>query len=170
MKAFLALAFLGTSALAAAPLAARSPAPEAIEVMEGARAFFAALRSPDKTALAQQMIPEGMIFIHNRMTAEAPPVVIVPVATHLERWALSRAVADEVMHFEHVLVDGDMAQAWGPYYFTEAGKLSHCGVNSLSMVKRVGAWLVANTSFTMEPPERCEAVVAQINSHIEFAK
>ncbi len=136
--------------------------------MNGVNAFFNALASDDKAALARQMIPDGTIFIHNRMKPDAPRLDVVPVARHLENWRKSPADVAEVMHLETVLVDGDMAQVWGPYYFTVAGKLSHCGINSLSMVKRDGAWLVANTSFTMEPPARCEAVVTEVNSHIEF--
>jgi len=164
MKALLIAAAL----LTAAPLSARSPTPETIEVMNGVSDFFTALSSDDKSALAKQMIPEGTIFIHNRMTPDAARVDVVPVAKHLENWLKSPDDVAEVMHIETVEVDGDMAQVWGPYYFTVAGKLSHCGINSLSMVRRDGAWLVANTSFTMEPPQQCEALVAKINSHIEF--
>ena len=72
------------------------------------------------------------------------------------------------MHIETVLVDGDMAQVWGPYYLTIAGSLSHCGINSLSMVKTAEGWKVANTSFTMEAPEACADKVAEVNSHFEF--
>jgi hypothetical protein len=156
--------------LAAAPLSATSPTPEALAVRDGVSDFFNALASEDKTALAAQMIPEGMIFIHDRRTPDAPRLAMVPVAKHLENWLKSPADVAEIMHIEHVLVDGDMAQVWGPYYFTVAGNLSHCGINSLSMVRRDGKWLVANTSFTMEAPGACAARVAEVNSHFEFAQ
>ena len=75
------------------------------------------------------------------------------------------------MIYETVLVDGDMAQVWGPYYFEVEGALSHCGVNSLSLVRDAsGGWKVGNTSFTVEPPETCDARVAKIKSHIELSK
>jgi hypothetical protein len=48
-----------------------------------------------------------------------------------------------------------MAQVWGPYRFLRNSEVSHCGINSLSMVKRGGAWKVANTSFSMERPSEC---------------
>ena len=168
MKALFAIA---AALLAAAPLAASSPTRQQLEVMNAAHDFFDALRSADKTALARQMLPEGVIFIHNRMKAEAPRVDVVPVAKHLERWASSPAEVDEFMQFETVLVDGDMAQVWGPYVFTVMGKMSHCGINSLSMVKTAeGSWKVANTSFTMEAPDNCVEIAAQVNAHIEFAQ
>jgi ketosteroid isomerase-like protein len=157
MKALLAI----TAALiAAAPLAAEEQSPEQAEVIAAADAFFAALRSDDKTALARQMLPEGVIFVHNRMKPEAPRGDVVPVARHLENWTKSPPGLDEVMHYETVLVDGDMAQVWGPYRFIAGGKTSHCGINSLSLVKTQSGWKVANTSFTMELPSECERLGA----------
>jgi hypothetical protein len=152
MKAILAIAAL----VAAAPLAAEEQSPEQAEVIAAADAFFAALGSDDKTALAGVMLSEGVIFVHNRMNPEAPRVDAVPVADHLARWAKGTRKADEVMHYEAVLVTGDMAQVWGPYSFWADYELTHCGINSLSMVKTETGWKVANTSFTMERPSECE--------------
>jgi hypothetical protein len=160
MKALLAItlaapAFLG----AAAPLAAE-PTLEQSEAIAAADAFFAALRSDDKTALARQMDSAGTIYIHDRRDPAGSEVTIVPVAKHLENWTKSPPGLDERMVYSAVLVDGDMAQVWGPYRFMAGGKTTHCGINSLSLVKREGAWRVANTSFTMELPDRCAALGA----------
>ena len=158
MKALITAAL---AILAAAPLAAETPLPpHQAEAMAAADAFFAALRSDDKTALAGQMLPEGMIFIHNRMNPDAPRVDVVPVARHLENWAKGTRKVDEVMRYDAVLVDGDMAQVWGPYRFIAEGKTTHCGINSMSLVKRADGWKVANTSFTMEQPARCAGLGA----------
>ena len=46
------------------------PSPEQ-QVLLGVDRFFAALKSSDRTRLAREMIPEGTIFVHNRMN---PPV------------------------------------------------------------------------------------------------
>ena len=155
MKAILALAAL----LAAAPLAAE-PSPEHAEVTAAVDAFFAALRSDDKTALARRMDPQGLITIHNRMDPAAPKILFVPVAKHLENWLKSPPGLDERMIYQTVLVEGDMAQVWGPYRFIAGGKTSHCGVNSMSLVKHGGAWKIANTSFSMVPPNQCAALGA----------
>ena len=156
MKAILAPA---AALLAASPLAAE-PTPEQAEAIAAADAFFAALRSDDKTALASVMLPEGVIFVHSRMKPDAPRVDVVPVADHLARWAKGTRKVDEVMRYDTVLVDGDMALVWGPYRFASEGQTTHCGINSLSLVKTESGWKVANTSFTMELPERCEALGA----------
>lgn len=146
--------------LAAAPLAAEEQSPAQAEVIAGAEAFFRALGSTRKTDLAEVMLPEGMIFVHNRMDPTNPRVDIVPVARHLERWAGTTGRFVEEMKYETVLVDGDMAQVWGPYRFLRNSEVSHCGINSLSLVKTDSGWKVANTSFTMEPPSECERLGA----------
>jgi hypothetical protein len=94
------------------------------------------------------------------MKPDAPRVDVVPVAKHLERWAASPEDLDEVMAMQTVLVDGDMAQVWGPYRFMVRGETTHCGINSLSLVKTDSGWKVANTSFTMERPSECERLGA----------
>lgn len=156
MKALIATA---AALLAAAPLAAGT-SPEQAEAIAAADAFFAALRSEDKTALARQMDPEGLIFVHNRMDPAAPKVQVLPVAKHLENWLKSPSDLDEVMRYDTVLVEGDMAQVWGPYRFMAHGRTSHCGINSMSLVKRADGWKVANTSFSMVPPDQCDSIGA----------
>lgn len=156
MKAILAIAAV---ALVAAPLAAE-PTPEQAEVTAAADAFFHALGSTDKTALATVMLPEGVIFVHNRMDPANPRVDVVPVAQHLERWARTSGRFIERMRYAAVLVDGDMAQVWGPYVFLANSEITHCGINSLSLVKTESGWKVANTSFTMERSSECERLGA----------
>lgn len=154
---------LSAALLAAALLTSEIPAPEPTpgqaEVIAAADAFFAALRSDDKGALTRQMDPKGVIYVHDRMDPAAPKLV-VPVADHLARWANGTRTVDEVMRYDYVLVDGDMSQVWGPYVFTVEGRVSHCGINSLSLVMSDGAWKVANTSFSMVPPDQCAALGA----------
>ena len=144
---------------AAAPLAA-APSPEHAAVIAAVDGFFAALRSDDKAALAREMDPQGMITIHNRIDPAAPKIIFVPVANHVRNWLTSPPGLDERMIYATVLVEGDMAQVWGPYRFTAGGQTTHCGVNSMSLVKRDGAWKIANTSFSMVPPAECEALGA----------
>jgi len=156
MKALLTAAAL----LAAAPASAEILSEQQVEVMTAVEAFFAALRSDDKTALAQVMDPQGLIFIHDRTDPAAPEVIVVPVAKHLENWLNSPPGLDERMDQQVIVVDDDMALVWGPYRFMAGGRTTHCGINSLSMVKRDRAWKVANTSFSMVPPEQCAALGA----------
>lgn len=139
--------------------------PRALEpqdsVMAALIAFFDAIRNPDKTALREMMVPEGMIFIHNRMDPQNTAVITIPVPDHLSVWENSSAAVDERMVIKSLIVEGDMAHVWGPYRFETEGQTSHCGINSLSLVKTDNdGWKVANTSFSMVPPSECDAIGA----------
>lgn len=158
-------AFLALSAGAAlsltAPASAQMPLSPEGEVEEATAQFFAAIRNPDKTALREMMVPEGVIFIHNQMDPANSAVVVLPVLNHLATWEGSNAATDERMAIASLNVEGDMAHVWGPYRFMTRGQTSHCGVNSLSFVKTDNdGWKVANTSFSMVAPSQCDAIGA----------
>ena len=151
--------FAGLALAIAVPAAADVTVSEEQAVIAGANAFMDAIANSDRSALAQYMVPEAVIFVHNEVDPAKPRVDIIPVTKHLENWGKRSADYKESMRYDHVLISGDMAQVWGPYSFTWNGQLTHCGVNSLSMVKMDdGSWKVGNTSFTMVAPERCAAV------------
>ncbi len=135
--------------------AASTPHSPEEEVRAAADAFFAALKSEDKTALAGTMVPEGMIFIHDRRDPENPRVTTRSVRDHVKAWETSPQGTNEIMIYESVLVDGEMAHLWGPYMFFLNGKPTHCGTNSMSMVRTSEGWLVGNTSFTMTAMSEC---------------
>jgi hypothetical protein len=49
---------------------------------------------------------------------------------------------DEQIVFDVVRIDGPLAIAWTPYKFFNAGKFSHCGVNSFQLVRFNGEWKI----------------------------
>jgi hypothetical protein len=161
MKALFAIAAL----LAAAPLAAQQTPGQAEtpiiylsktgEVLVAVRGFFDALRSEDKSALAKHMIPGAVIFVHNQMDPDNPRIVILKVEDHLARWAQSTRSVNEVMWYDDVQISESLAHVYGPYTFWVEDKISHCGVNSLSLVKQDGTWKIGNSSFTMVSPDEC---------------
>ena len=151
---------IAAAALLATPAFAEEEASEKDMVIAAAEDFFTALRDPDKSALSKQMLNEAVIFVHDRRNPAKPNTMIVPAGAHLEGWLNSAPGVDEYMKYHSVLVDGTMAHVWGPYVFLLNGKPTHCGINSLSMVKTDEGWKVANTSFTMVPPSECEAIGA----------
>ena len=160
------IAALGLALTATPALAEDYETPDHRAAADAVTGFMAAIASDDKTELANHMVPEGLIFVHNQMDPANPRVDIVPVAQHLERWAARTGDYAETMSYDHVLVSGDMAQVWGPYSFTYNGALTHCGVNSISLVRGDdGAWKVGNTSFTMVAPDRCHEVGATWIDH-----
>ena len=152
-----------TAALAAAlatPAVAKDEADTAQPVIAAADAFFAALRSPDKTALRATMVDEAVIFVHDRRDPAAPKLRIVAAGDHLDGWEKSPPGTDEYMVYEVVKLDGTMAHVWGPYVFLLNDKPTHCGINSMSFAKTEDGWRVANTSFTMTSLNECETLGA----------
>jgi hypothetical protein len=49
-----------------------------------------------------------------------------------------------------VLIRGPIAVVWGEYEFWIDGEFSHCGVDSVDIVKLGGEWKVANFMWTVE--------------------
>ena len=154
-----AAALLFTSGAAAHPDAPHGPIPKE-QVTAAVDAFFAALRSEDKTALARTMRSDGVIYIHDRRDPENPRIVTRLTADHLTGWEDSPQGTDEYMNYDTVLVDGDMALVWGPYVFLLNGEPTHCGINSMSLAKGEDGWRVSNTSFTMTALDECEPLGA----------
>ena len=155
--------------LVAAPLAAEptaerpTPLPIVDEgpIFKAIDDFMAAIGDPDRTVLARHMLPEGMIFVHNLMDPAKPRVDVIPVSRHLENWVLRKGSYEEIMRGYSLSVSWTMAHAWGGYSFAVDGKITHCGVNSLSLVQTEdGSWKVGNASFTMVQPDECRFVGA----------
>lgn len=162
-----------TAALAAAfatPAAAKDEADTAQPVIAAADAFFAALRSPDKTALRATMVDEAVIFVHDRRDPDAPKTRIVAAGDHLDGWENTPQGTDEYMRYDHVQVDGRMGHIWGPYVFLLNGQPTHCGINSMSFAKTDDGWRVANTSFTMTALDECEPLGAPMPAEAKAAK
>jgi len=48
------------------------------------------------------------------------------------------------------MIRGPIAVAWGEYEFLINGTFSHCGVDSIDLVKVDGVWKLANWMWTVE--------------------
>jgi len=49
-----------------------------------------------------------------------------------------------------ILIRGPIAALWGEYEFWIDGEFSHCGVDSVDLVKIEGEWKIANFMWTVE--------------------
>ncbi|MBC7937575.1 MAG: hypothetical protein H7Y86_19680, partial [Rhizobacter sp.] len=50
--------------------------------------------------------------------------------------------ADEQIVVETLKTDGSLAIVWTPYQFFYKGKFSHCGVNSIQLVRLKAGWKI----------------------------
>ena len=145
------------SVLLALLLGASAPADEKAQVKAAVDAFIAAINSGDAAALDRLTHDEGAAFImgyvqgreglRRRTTKES-----------VERMKTSTRRNTERYWNPTILVHRDIAHFWAPYSFDVDGKRSHCGVDSFSLARVDGNWILTNNAWTVEPPERCAAL------------
>lgn len=66
----------------------------------------------------------------------------------------ARAGIEETIWDAKVLRRGDMAVVWAPFELKIDGKVSHCGIDAIDLVKSEGTWKIAGLMYTHEP-EAC---------------
>jgi hypothetical protein len=50
-------------------------------------------------------------------------------------------IKEELLSYD-IKIDGQLAIAWTPYRFTIDGKLTHCGVDVFTLIKRSNVWSI----------------------------
>jgi hypothetical protein len=137
--AALALAVgLWTPALAA-------PDAEETAILAQVNRLFAAMKAQDKATLDALMYADGM------MTVLTPKGVRRAPFSSWSAGIVARTGIEETIWDAKVLRRGDMAVVWAPFELKVDGKVSHCGIDAIDMVKADGAWKVAGLMYTHEP-------------------
>ena len=80
-------------------------------------------------------------------------------AQSVEPWVKAIASSDgkwdEQIYDVEVRVDDRMAAAWVPYTFYLDGAVSHCGVNSIELLRDQEGWKITQLSDTRRDPSHC---------------
>ena len=84
---------------------------------------------------------------------ESPDGWIAAIANSGRKW-------DERVFDVQVRVDRNIAQAWTPYSFYVEGKLRHCGVDSMELLRDASGWKITQLSDT-QVREGCQEVPAR---------
>lgn len=134
------VALAGAILLAASParLAAQSPEEAAIAVVHR---IFEGMRTADSGMVRAAFAPGARFAMVN--ARQSPPAVrydtpdawIAAIATSNRAW-------DEQVYDVKASVDGGIAHVWAPYTFYVNGAISHCGVNTVSLIKVGQDWKV----------------------------
>lgn len=72
---------------------------------------------------------------------ESPDRWIAAIASSGKRW-------DERLFDVQIRVTGHIAQAWTPYTFYVDGKIRHCGVDSMELLRDATGWKITQLSDT----------------------
>ena len=145
---------LATALLA---LAALGPADEKAEVQAAVDAFIAAINSGDAAALDRLTHDEGAAFIQGYVKGREG------LRRRTTKESVERMKTSSIRNTERywnptILVHRDIAHFWAPYSFDVDGERSHCGVDSFSLARVDGKWILTNNAWTVEPPETCAAL------------
>jgi hypothetical protein len=127
-------------------------AQEEVEIKKTIDGFFNAMRSSDSTAL-RSFVAKGARF--QTITSDFSVKTDAPDGFISSVGKAAKGALDERISYETINVDGALASVWTPYSFYLNGKFSHCGVNSFSLVKKEGRWLIANVIDTRRK-ENCK--------------
>jgi hypothetical protein len=136
--------------------AAASPEEEVRGVV---RRLFDGMRSAD-SAMVRSTFAPGVRFasVNVRKSPaaveyEQPDGWLAAIARSGKRW-------DERVYEVRVQMDDGMAQVWAPYAFYVDGKLRHCGVDAMELLRDAGGWKITQLSDTRRQ-EGCREVPSQ---------
>lgn len=125
------------------------PVSEETQVLAPVEALFAALTARDGAAIRARALPNATTVA----SVERPDGTRTIRQLALADFAAGLKPGPE--RFEErfvgtpaVEIDGDMAMVWGTYVFLIDGKLSHCGVDHVSLLRESGAWKIAHIAWT----------------------
>ena len=120
--------------------------PEEGTPMATVQHLFDAMSLHDGSAAKALFTPEATLV------AIAPDgkVTSTPVEKWTERLAASKDTWLERIWDPKILEHGSIAVVWAPYDFHMGGKFSHCGIDSVSLIKSEGGWRISGLSFTRQ--------------------
>jgi hypothetical protein len=128
------------------PLALSQSTDEA-DVIAAVQKTFDGMKAHDEAAIKATFLPDARLYAIRDNTPG-------PSRTGDEFAAQIAAAKGELLERftakPQVLLRGRMAQIWGEYEFLRDGKFTHCGVDSVTLLKTAEGWKIATIAFTME--------------------
>jgi hypothetical protein len=121
------------------------------QVPSGARAavdrLFEGMRSADPDMVREVLAPDVRFAMVQG--DESPATVgVQTVAGWLDGIGRSQGRWDERIYDVEVRTDADMASVWAPYTFYLDGEISHCGINSIELLRDGEGWKITQISDT----------------------
>jgi aryl carrier-like protein len=116
------------------------------EALGAVDALFAAMAKHDVDASRRLILP-GASFV---VVLPDGTVKIEPDTGYLDALGKHKEAFRERIRDAQVTVQDNLAQVWAPYDFHVDGKLSHCGIDSFSLVRNADGWRVVGVSYTVQ--------------------
>ena len=115
---------------------------------EGPRAavdqLFLGMRMANERILREVLAPD-VRFVVITPTGEIAPETLDAFVSAV---AASAGAWNEQIYEVEVRVDDTMASVWAPYTFYLSGAISHCGINSIELLRGADGWKITQISDT----------------------
>jgi hypothetical protein len=121
--------------------------PAETEVRAAVQRIFDGMKEAD-SAKVRSLFAEGARFASAGMADGAPVIRYQPVDGWIRAIGASGGTWEERLYDVEVRIDGNMAVVWAPYTFLRGGEISHCGINSIALLRSGERWLVTQLSDT----------------------
>ncbi|HIN77628.1 MAG TPA: hypothetical protein EYM97_02225 [Gemmatimonadetes bacterium] len=125
---------------------ATAQSPEA-KVMAAIHQVFDGMRASDP-AMVAAVFADNARFAVVRSKDSLPEISTQPVAEWIGAIGESGGSWDEQVYDMDVRIDDNVASAWVPYTFYLEGLISHCGVNSIELLRNGEHWEITQLSDT----------------------
>jgi len=108
---------------------------------------FDGIAAHDGAVIRSVMLPESRIYV----VRDAGTPSAVALDDLIAQIAASKsALLERFTGSPNVLVHGRIAQVWGEYVFLRDGKISHCGIDSASLLNTAEGWKITAITYTAE--------------------
>lgn len=131
--------------LSASPIMAQTlseSVEESDEVRETVLALFEGMEAADGDVL-RSVLDENATLHTVRSTETGTELAETDINQFIESvdGAEPGSLIEEILYIS-VNVDGELATAWMDYHFYRGTEFSHCGVNSMNLIKKDGGWKI----------------------------
>ena len=137
-------------ALPARARAQTVPVNDSAAVIAVVQRLFDAMASRDTAAARSLLLPGSRVISIRPGSAGVAPRVQTDSA-FIRSLAVSREALLERMWNPIVRVHGPLAEVWTPYDFHRDGRFSHCGVDSIALMRGQNGWQIVSIAYTVEP-------------------
>lgn len=137
----------GASGLSGQEAEVSSASSQAAEVRAAVNQVFEGMHTADSEMVRAVFASEARFAVIDARNGPAS-IRSQTVDGWIEAIAGSEGKWDEQVYDLDIQVDGDMASVWAPYTFYLDGAISHCGVNSIELLRDADGWKVTQISDT----------------------
>jgi hypothetical protein len=108
-------------------------------VFEGMRTSDSAMV---KSVFAPNAVLQTILPAKDGLSATVSANRIEPWLKAIAQPKAADKIWNEVMDFDQILIDGNLAQVWGRYIFHIGNNFSHCGTDNITLVKYAEGWKI----------------------------